>query len=163
MEVRKTPLRDGDGLGDQACVAVDLAPLAGQTPVEPGGDVAGKTVPHKPRWNNTTRGNPPWVSNIVKMVKNDFLNLRGTIGWKLPVGTSPARHWAPVWRKANLRDAPPSKLCISGNSFARRPFLWNPLGPPLTWRQLTQRLFGLGGTKNRQWHFSNQVNTIVAR
>jgi hypothetical protein len=49
MEVRKTSLWDGDKLGDQACVAVDLAPLAGQTPVGSGGDVAGKTEPHKPR------------------------------------------------------------------------------------------------------------------
>ncbi len=38
---------DGDGEGDQACVAVNLAPLAGQAPVGPGGDVAGKTAPHK--------------------------------------------------------------------------------------------------------------------
>ncbi len=45
MQVRKTPLGDGD----QACVAVDLAPLAGQTPVGPGSDVARKAVPHKPR------------------------------------------------------------------------------------------------------------------
>ncbi len=36
MEVRKTPLGDGDELGDQARVAVDLAPLAGQTPAGPG-------------------------------------------------------------------------------------------------------------------------------
>ncbi len=48
MKVRKTLLRDGDGLGGQACVAVDLALLAGQTPVDPGGDVAGKSAPHKP-------------------------------------------------------------------------------------------------------------------
>jgi hypothetical protein len=31
MEVRKTSLWDGDGLGSQACVAVDLALLAAQT------------------------------------------------------------------------------------------------------------------------------------
>jgi hypothetical protein len=43
------PLGDGDGLGDQVCVAVDLAQLAGQTPAGPGGDIAGKAVPHKPR------------------------------------------------------------------------------------------------------------------
>jgi hypothetical protein len=48
MEVRKTPLRNGDGLGNQVCMIVNLAPLAGQTPAGPGGDVAGKTVPHKP-------------------------------------------------------------------------------------------------------------------
>jgi hypothetical protein len=41
-------LRDGDGLRGQACVAVDLALLAGQTPTGSGGDVAGKSVPHKP-------------------------------------------------------------------------------------------------------------------
>jgi hypothetical protein len=49
MEVRKTPLGDGDGLGAYACVAVDLAPLAGQLPAGPGGDIAGKTTPHKTR------------------------------------------------------------------------------------------------------------------
>ncbi len=45
----KNTVRDGDGEGDQMCVAVDLAPLAGQTPAGRGGDVAGKTAPHKPR------------------------------------------------------------------------------------------------------------------
>jgi hypothetical protein len=34
--------------GDQACVAVDLAPLAGQATAGPSSDVAGKTLPHKP-------------------------------------------------------------------------------------------------------------------
>jgi hypothetical protein len=48
MVVRKTPLGDGDGLGGQVCVAVDLAPLAGQTPAGPGSDVAGQPAPHKP-------------------------------------------------------------------------------------------------------------------
>jgi hypothetical protein len=86
--MRKMPLRDGDG--DQACLVVDLAPLAGQTPTGPGGDIAGKTAAHKPRRNNTTGGEPPGVSNIVKIIKNVFLNLRGTIGRKLPVETSPA-------------------------------------------------------------------------
>jgi hypothetical protein len=41
MQVRKMPLRDGDGLGGQVCVVVNLAPVAGQAPVGPGGDVAG--------------------------------------------------------------------------------------------------------------------------
>jgi hypothetical protein len=49
MQVRKTQLGDGDGSGDQACVAVDLVPQADQTPAGPAGDVAGKTAPHKPR------------------------------------------------------------------------------------------------------------------
>jgi hypothetical protein len=49
MEVRKTPLGDGDELRDLACVAMDLAPLADQTPPGPGGDVAGKTATHKSR------------------------------------------------------------------------------------------------------------------
>jgi Mrp family chromosome partitioning ATPase len=31
IEVRKTSLWDGDGLGGLACVVVDLAPLTGQT------------------------------------------------------------------------------------------------------------------------------------
>jgi hypothetical protein len=41
MEVRIMSLRDGDGLGGQASVAVDLAPLASQSLPGPGGDVAG--------------------------------------------------------------------------------------------------------------------------
>jgi hypothetical protein len=41
MKVRKMLLWDGDGLGGQACVAVDLAPLAGLTLAGMGGDVGG--------------------------------------------------------------------------------------------------------------------------
>ncbi len=77
MKVRKMSLRDGDGLGGQACVAVDLAPLAGQTPAGPGGDVAGKTEPHKPRRNNTTGDEPPGVSDIVEMGKNILSEFEG--------------------------------------------------------------------------------------
>ncbi len=77
-------LRDGDG--DQACVAGDLAPLAGQTPAGPAGDVAGKTVPHKPRWNNMTGGEPPGVSNIVKMIKNAFSEFEGDNWAKIACG-----------------------------------------------------------------------------
>ena len=58
-------------------MAVDLAPLAGQTPVGPGSDVAGKTALHKSRRNNTTRGEPPGVSNIVKMGKNNLSEFEG--------------------------------------------------------------------------------------
>ncbi len=86
MQVRKTPLRDGDVEGDQACVAVDLAQLAGQTPTGPAGDIAEKTTPHKPRWNNTTGGEPPGVSNIVKMVKNAFSEFEGNIWAKIACG-----------------------------------------------------------------------------
>jgi hypothetical protein len=68
--VRKTSLWDGDGLKGQACVAVDLAPLAGKAPAGPGGDVAGQSAPHKPGLNNTAGGEPPGVSNIMKMSKN---------------------------------------------------------------------------------------------
>jgi hypothetical protein len=42
-----------------------------------------------------------------------FLNLSGTIGQKTLVEMSPAKGWAPVWRKANFSDVPPSKRCIS--------------------------------------------------
>jgi hypothetical protein len=38
----------GMGWGDQAGVAVDLAPLAGQALAGPGGDVTGQSAPHKP-------------------------------------------------------------------------------------------------------------------
>ncbi len=36
------------------------------------------------------------------------------MGRKVLVETSPARHWEPVWRKANLRDVSPSNRCVSG-------------------------------------------------
>jgi hypothetical protein len=75
--VRETSLRDGDGLGNQACVAVELAPLAGQTPAGPGGDIAGETAPHKSRRNNTMGGEPPGVSNIVKVCKDIFAKFEG--------------------------------------------------------------------------------------
>ncbi len=75
--MRKLLLQNGDGEGNQACVVVDLAPLAGQTPEGPGGDVAGKTAPHKPRWNNTMGGEPPGLSDIVKMIKNVFSEFEG--------------------------------------------------------------------------------------
>ncbi len=65
-------VRDGYGLGGQVCVVVDLALLAGQTAVGPGGDVVGKSMPHKPGRNNTTGGKPPGVSNIRKITENVF-------------------------------------------------------------------------------------------
>ncbi len=77
------PLWDGDGLGGQACVVVNLAPLAGQTPTGPGGDVAGKTAPQKPRWDNMTGGKPPGVSNIVEMLKDSFSDFEGDNGVKI--------------------------------------------------------------------------------
>ncbi len=66
-----------DGLGGQVCVAMNLAPLAGQTPVGPGGDVAGETAPQESGRNNTTGGKLPGMSNIVKMGKNIFAKFEG--------------------------------------------------------------------------------------
>ncbi len=86
MQMRETSLRDGDGLGGQARVAVNLAPLAGQTPPGPGGDVAGETAPHESGRNNTTGGEPPGVSNIVKMGKNIFAKFKEDNGAKIASG-----------------------------------------------------------------------------
>ncbi len=80
MEVRKTSMRHGDGLGGQACVAVNLAQLAGPTPAGPGSDITGKSAPHKPRRDNTTGGKPPGLSIIVKIIEMVILNLRGSVG-----------------------------------------------------------------------------------
>ncbi len=65
---------------------MDLAPLAGQTPAGPGGDVAGKSAPHKPGLNNTTGGKPPGLSNIVEMIKNSFSEFKGDNGAKSASG-----------------------------------------------------------------------------
>jgi hypothetical protein len=37
-----------------------------------------------------------------------------------------------------------------GNGFAQRPFLRNPLDLPTMQQRMIERLFGLGGAKNRQ-------------
>jgi hypothetical protein len=86
MEVRKTPLQHGDGLGGQVCVAVNLAQLAGQTPAGPGSDVTGKSAPHKPRRDNTTGGKPPGLSIIVKIIKNGYSEFKGISGAKSACG-----------------------------------------------------------------------------
>ncbi len=107
MKVKKTPLWDGDRLGGQACVSVDIAPLAGQD------NPRHTNLDKKIRQEASLRR----LATLWKWAKIFFLNLRGTIGRKTPVETSAARRWAPVWRKANLRDGPPSKRCLSGQGF----------------------------------------------
>ncbi len=101
----------------QARVAVNLAPLAGQTPAGPGGDVAGKTAPHESGRNNTTGGEPPGVSNIVEMGKNIFAKFEGDNWAESASGNVTGQALAPVWRNANLRDVPPSKRRFSGQRF----------------------------------------------
>jgi hypothetical protein len=84
----KLPLRDGDGLRQQAGVAMDLALLAVQAGFCPAGDVVGKASIDKPRGHKTPRGQPPRMGNAVHMQKYIFLqfcrddetkNFRGNI------------------------------------------------------------------------------------
>jgi hypothetical protein len=64
----KLPLRDGDGLWQQAGVAVDLALLAVQAGFCPAGDVVGEAAaPDKPRRHKVPRGQPLRVGNAVQM------------------------------------------------------------------------------------------------
>ncbi len=72
MEVSKLPLSDGDGLRQQAGVAVDLVPLAVQAGSRSVGDVIGEPVPDKSRRHKTPRGKPPIVGNVVQGQKNVF-------------------------------------------------------------------------------------------
>jgi hypothetical protein len=58
-------------------VAVDLAPLAGQAPTGPVSDVAEQSTPHKARLNNTMGGDPPGMSNIIKISKNILSEFEG--------------------------------------------------------------------------------------
>ncbi len=66
----KPPLRDGDGLRQQA--GVDLAPLAMQAGFCPAGDIIGKAAPDKPRRHKARRGQSPWMGNAVQMQKNAY-------------------------------------------------------------------------------------------
>ncbi len=117
MKVRKTLLRDGDGLGNQACVAVDLAPLAGQTPAGPGGDVAGKTAPHKSRRNNTTGGKPPRVINIVKVGKNILSKFEGGDWAKSASGNVTSQALSTCLAECQFERCAASKRCVSGQRF----------------------------------------------
>jgi hypothetical protein len=67
----KLPLRDGDGLRQQAGVAVYLALLAEQAGSCPVGDVVGEPAPDKSRRHKRSRGKPPRVGNV-QVQKNVF-------------------------------------------------------------------------------------------
>ncbi len=67
MEVSKLPLRDGNGLRQQAGVVVDLALLAVQAGSRPDGDVVGEPTPDKSRRYKMPRGEPPRVRNVVQV------------------------------------------------------------------------------------------------
>ncbi len=91
VEVSKPPLRDGDGLWQQASVAVDLALLAVQAGYRPVGDVIGKPAPDESKRHKTQRGKPPQVGNVVQKQKMSFLNFAGAMGRKTPVEMSSTR------------------------------------------------------------------------
>jgi hypothetical protein len=66
----------------------------------------------------------------------------------------------PVWRKANLRDEPPSKGCVSAQSgFVWQPSLQNSLNLPPLWQRLFQWILVGGRKENEQQHFSSLANT----
>ncbi len=87
----KLPLRDGDGLRQQAGVVVNLALLAVQAGFCPAGDVAGEAAPDKPRRHKAPRGQPPRMGNAVQMQKSIFGIQLGHWDEKLPVETSATR------------------------------------------------------------------------
>jgi hypothetical protein len=80
VEMSKTPLRDGVGLGQQAGVAVDLASLAMEAGFYPAGDVVDEAAPDKPRRHRAQRGQPPRMGNAVQMQKISFRNFAGRMG-----------------------------------------------------------------------------------
>ncbi len=82
MEVSKPLLRDGDGLRQQASVAVDLALLAVQAGSRPAGDVIGEPAPDIFRRDKTPRDEPPRVGNVVQMQKNAFSEFCWDVGVK---------------------------------------------------------------------------------
>jgi hypothetical protein len=160
MEVRKTQLGDGDGLGDQACVAVDLAHWQDRHP-------RAQAVTSLERWHQKNLDEiiwqeaslPGWAT-LWKWSKMIFLNLRGTIGWKLPVETSLARRWVPVWRKANLRDVQPSKCCVSGQRFCSAAISSKSTGSDTNMAATDPVAVWFGQDKKLAMTFFNRVNKI---
>ncbi len=59
VEMRKTPLQDGDRLRLQAGVAMNLGLLAVEAGLRPGGDVSGEPSPDKSRKHYTPASAPP--------------------------------------------------------------------------------------------------------
>ncbi len=82
MEVSKLLLRDGDGLWQQAGVAVDLALLAVQAGSRPAGDIIEEAAPDKSRRDKTLRGEPPREGNVVQMRINAFSEFCWDVGAK---------------------------------------------------------------------------------
>ncbi len=81
-------------------------------------------IPHQTNLEETRRREaslPGW--EMLNKFKNiSRRNFCGTMGQKTPVETSPARPWAPAWRKASLRDVPLSKTCVSAQLFCSAAF-----------------------------------------
>jgi hypothetical protein len=59
VKVSKPSLRDGDGLRQQAGVAMDISLFAVQAGSSPVGDVVGEPTPNKSRRNKMPGGEPP--------------------------------------------------------------------------------------------------------
>jgi hypothetical protein len=68
----KPPLRDGDGLRQQAGVAMDLVLLAVQAGFCIASDVVGEATPDETRRYKMPRGQSSRVENAMQMQKNVF-------------------------------------------------------------------------------------------
>ncbi len=135
-EGEKNAVEGWKWVGGQACMAMDFASLAGQTPAGPGGNVAGKSTPQELGWNNMKGGEPHEVSNIMKVRKLQWKRRQPGIG-RLSSGK-------PIW----VMCCPTSAVFLC-SGYARRLSLLSPLDLPPLWWWLIQWLGG-GGWGDKQ-------------
>ncbi len=83
------------------------------------------------------------------------------MGPKVPVEMSPARRWAPVWQKANLRDVSPSNHCVSGKRCRSAAISSKSTGSAAIVAVTDPVVCGGGRDKNQQRHSSSQVDTTT--
>ncbi len=100
------------------------------------------------------------MSNIVKMCKKIFPEYLGN-NWSedaIRNVTSQALSAVPVWRKANLRDVPPSKRCVAAQRFCSAAISSKSTGSAAAVAATVP--VGCGGQgKKQQQHFSNLGDT----
>jgi hypothetical protein len=109
-----------------------------------------------------TGGEPPGVSDIVKMIKNVFSEFEGNNWAKIACGNISSQALSACLAESQFKGVPPSKRCVSGQLFCSAAISSNSTGSATDVAATDPVVVWFGRDKNRQRHFSNQANTKFA-